>query len=75
MLADAGTHVLQRRRSGVIEHVAERQHRDAVAGGKRRKLRKPPAVIAMIEAGRAKPYMAGKDLGEGSQRSFSSCGL
>ena len=65
VLADAGEHVLQpsplRR---VIEHVAEREHRDIAAGGEGGDCREATPVVAMIEAGRAEADMAGKSFGQ-----------
>jgi hypothetical protein len=71
VLTHAGEHVLQSsplRR--VIEHVAERQHGDAVAGGKCSEFHKPPAVIAAVEAVGPEANMAGKSFVEGSKCSF-----
>ena len=65
MLPNAGKHVLQAPPLGrVVEHVAERDERDFVAGGERGKCRKAAAVIALIETASAKPDMAGEGFGE-----------
>ena len=68
LLAHAGEHVLQPAALGrVIEHVAEREERNLMARGKRGERREPSAVVAVIEARRAEPDMAGEGFGEGGE--------
>ena len=56
VLADAGDHVLQRPPFGrVIEHVVDRDQRNAGVCGDRREPRQPAAVVAAIEHAGGEP--------------------
>ena len=71
LLAHAGEHVLQFSPLWrVIENVAERQHRDIVAGGESGDCNEAAAVVAMVKAGHAEPNVTGKGFGEGCECFF-----